>query len=282
VHELTADVVCQGLLFPEGPRWRDDRLWFSDILDGAVKTVTPEGVVERAVEIEHPSGLGWLPDGRLLVVGMNDRVLWRIEADGKAVVHADLTGMARAACNDMVVDGEGNAYLGAYDLAIGERSDDMAQGKVVLVRPTGEATVVADRMKFPNGMVITPDGGTLVIGESGAFALTAFPIRGDATLGERRTFATLEHPPDGICLDAAGGVWAADPIGDGAYRYEDGGARTHHVSTGRKCLAVALGGSGRTTLFLATVESHGFAEAREQQAGWIQSCPVEVGGGGWP
>jgi sugar lactone lactonase YvrE len=282
VQELTATTVCEGVLFPEGPRWRGDRLWFSDILGGAVRTVTPAGVLETAAEIEHPSGLGWLPDGRLLVVGMDDRVLWRIEPDGGRAVHADLTGLARAACNDMVVDGNGNAYLGAYDLAIGERAEDMAQGKVVLVRPTGEAVVVADRMKFPNGMVVTPDGSTLIVGESGAFALVAFPIRPDGTLGERRTFAQLEHPPDGICLDAAGGVWAADPLGDGAYRYEDGGARTHHVAAGRSTLAVALGGEGRRTLFLATVQSHSFAEAREQKAGWIQACPVEVGGAGWP
>jgi sugar lactone lactonase YvrE len=182
----------------------------------------------------------------------------------------------------MVVDAEGHAYLGAYDLAIGDRTGDPDQGKVVLVRPSGEAVVVAEHMRFPNGMVITTDGGTLVVAESGAAALTAFPILPDRTLGERRTFTSMDHPPDGICIDTEGGVWVANPIGDGASRYEDGGTRTHHVSTGRKCLAVALGGPGRRTLFLATVESHGFAEAREQRAGWIQSCPVEVGGGGWP
>jgi sugar lactone lactonase YvrE len=280
--DRTTSVLCAGLVFPEGPRWRDDRLWFSDIRDGAVKTVTPDGVVERRVEVSYPSGLGWLPDGRLLVVGMEDRVLWRIEPDGTRVVHADLTGVARAACNDMVVDVDGNAYLGAYDLPIGQGVSDPDQGKLVLVRPDGRAEVVASHLRFPNGMVVTPDGATLVLAESGGRRLVAFERRDDATLGEPWTWAELTYPPDGICLDADLGVWVANPIGDGANRVVEGGEITDRVTTGSPTLAVALGGPDRTTLHLATATSPRFEEAQADPAGRIDIVEVATPAAGWP
>jgi sugar lactone lactonase YvrE len=282
VTDHVASVLCTGLVFPEGPRWRGDRLWFSDIRDGAVKTVTPDGTVERQVEVSHPSGLGWLPDGRLLVIGMEDRVLWRVEADGSLVVHADLTELARAACNDMVVDADGNAYLGAYDIAIGQGVSDPDQGKLVLVRPDGRAEVAAGRLRFPNGMVITPDGATLILAESGGRRLVGFDRHADGTLGSPRTWAELTYPPDGICLDADGGVWVANPIGDGASRVLEGGEITDQVTTGSPTLAVALGGADRTTLHLATASSPRFEEAQANPAGRIDVAPVAVPAAGWP
>ncbi len=282
VVEQTTSVLCGGLVFPEGPRWRDDRLWFSDIRGGAVLTVTPDGTVERRVEVSHPSGLGWLPDGRLLVVGMEDRVLWRVEHDGTLVVHADLTDLARSACNDMVVDVEGNAYLGGYDLPIGHSVSDPDQGKLILVRPDGSAEIIARQLRFPNGMVITPDATTLILAESGGRRLVAFDRRDDATLGEPRTWAELSYPPDGICLDADHGVWVANPIGDGAARVIEGGEITDRVTTGSPTLAVALGGPARTTLHLATATSPRFEEAQANPAGRIDVVEVAIPAAGWP
>ena len=283
MQELTATTVCEGVLFPEGPRWRGDRLWFSDILGGAVRTVTPAGVLETAAEVEHPSGLGWLPDGRLLVVGMNDRVLWRIEPDGGRAVHADLTGLARAACNDMVVDGNGNAYLGAYDLAIGERAEDMAQGKVVLVRPTGEAVVVAERMKFPNGMVVTPDNKTLIVSESFTGKLLAFDVADDGALARRRVWAE-GLAPDGICLDAGGAIWTATWQNE-CVRVAEGGEILDRIQLDRPCFATMLGGPRRCTLFMMATRFLGpdkFDEMLAARTGQILVADVRTPGAGWP
>jgi sugar lactone lactonase YvrE len=110
----TARVLVEGLYFGEGPRWHDGRLWFSDFYDHAVKSMDTNGAVRIELEIDdQPSGLGWLPDGRLLVVAMHRMQLLRLDADGLKV-HADLSGIATYHANDMVVDRHGRAYVGNF------------------------------------------------------------------------------------------------------------------------------------------------------------------------
>jgi sugar lactone lactonase YvrE len=252
--EARTRTLLDGLRFPEGPRWRDGRLWFSDMHDGRVIAVDLAGRAETVVEVpEQPSGLGWLPDGRLLVVSMKDRRLLRLDPGGLIEV-ADLSPYATFHCNDMVVDARGRAYVGnfGFDLHGGARP---VPADLVLVEPNGRVRVVAEKLAFPNGAVITPDGKTLVIGESFAARLTAFDVAEDGSLSNRRTWARLERAvPDGICLDADGAIWVASPVSAEVLRVCEGGAVTRRVPVETQAFACALGGPELRTLFVCTAE----------------------------
>jgi len=182
--------VVDGLAFPEGPRWHEDRLFFSDQHAHQVLALDSGGNVEEIVRVEQqPSGLGWTPDGRLLIVSMLDRRLLRLDHGGpdgaRLSVVADLSALATFHCNDMVVAADGRAYVGnfGFDLDAGESP---RPATLVMVEPDGAAAIVAEEMRFPNGTVITPDGRTLIVGESVAGCLTAFTIEPDGTLSNRR------------------------------------------------------------------------------------------------
>jgi len=276
------DTLLEGLTFPEGPRWRDGRLCFSDFYSHRVLTVDLDGASATVVEVPaQPSGLGWTPDGRLLVVSMLDRRLLRLDADGLAAV-ADLSGLATGPCNDMVVDAAGRAYVGnfGYDRHAGQPPRDACLARV---DPDGAVTAVADRMMFPNGSVITEDGSTLIVAETHARRLTAFDLAADGTLANRRVFADLgEGYPDGICLDEKGAIWFADPRRKGVYRVREGGRVEQTISTGdRGAYACMLGGADRRTLFVCTSAASGPAATRET-AGRIEVARVEVPGAGLP
>ncbi|HUQ56201.1 SMP-30/gluconolactonase/LRE family protein, partial [Lentzea sp.] len=236
-------VLRDGLRFGEGPRrGPDGRLYYSDFYDLEVRALDlATGEEELVCTVPgQPSGLGWLPDGRLLVVSMTDRRVLRLEPDGELVEHADLGGIATFHANDMLVDAEGRAYVGnfGFDLhaAIAEggeapmlEPDWVAPGTpLALVRPDGTATVAAEDLKFPNGMGFLPDG-TLVVAETLAFGLTAFDVAADGALSNRRVWANLrEHfvAPDGIAADDEGGVWVAPALQPFALRVTEGGEVT--------------------------------------------------------
>lgn len=275
-------VLLDGLHFPEGPRWHEGRLWFSDFYAHEVVAVDPQGRRESMVTVpEQPSGLGWLPDGRLLVVSMKDRRVMRLDPDGLKV-HADLSGLAAFNCNDMVVDADGRAYVGnfGFNHYIGETPKGAA---LVRVDPDGTASVAADGLMFPNGTVITPDGGTLIIGETRAGRLTAFDRAADGTLSNRRVWADLgTNVPDGICLDAEGAVWVADPRNNVVLRVREGGAVTDRVPTGDLgAFACMLGGDDRRTLYVCTAKMSG-PRAAEIRSGRIEFVRVDVPGAGLP
>src|SRR5207244_2001992 len=179
-----------------------------DMGQAAVFATDVDGNLERIVSVAaRPSGLGWLPDGRMLVVSMGERKLLRME-NGDLVEHADLSSLVSADCNDMVVDGRGNAYVGNAGFDLRERPPKVRPAEVVLVTPDGAARVVDDEVVFPNGSVVTPDGTTLIVAESFGNKLTAFDILEDGSLSSRRTWAELpERARHGICLDADGRVW---------------------------------------------------------------------------
>jgi len=278
------ETLLDGLCFPEGPRWRPEpgKLWFSDMHAGRVMTVDLDGRAETIVEVAaEPSGLGWLPDGRLLVVSMQDRRLLRLDPQGLVEV-ADLAPFATYHCNDMVVDSRGRAYVGNFGFDFHARAE-MKLANLVLVHPDGRAQVAASDLLFPNGTVITPDGRTLVVGESFGARLTAFDVADDGTLSNRRVWAQLEKAvPDGICLDAEGAVWVASPVGHEVLRVREGGEVTHRIPVETQAVACMLGGPERRTLFLCTAKSFDPPETRAERAGRIEVVEVEVPGAGWP
>lgn len=279
---LTTTVFLEGLRFPEGPRWHDDQLYFSDQHAGRVLSLTPAGVLTEVVAVEHrPSGLGWDPDGRLLVVSMDDRKLLRFDEARLSEV-ADLSGLAPWHCNDMVVDAVGRAYIGnfGFDLDAGEAPTSTG---VIRVDLDGSAHLAAADLRFPNDTVITPDGATLIIGESFGGCLTAFDVAPDGELSNRRVWAKLDGAvPDGICLDAEGAIWSACPVSGRVVRVREGGEVTDVVTVDRRgAYACMLGGPERTTLYVCTADASNPAETGGLR-GAIEICDVTVPGAGRP
>ena len=269
--------LLTGLRFPEAPRWRGDRLYFSDMHAGEVRTVDLAGKSELVVRVpEEPSGLGWLPDGTLLVVSMHDRKLMRVDA-GKLAVVADLSPLAPFHCNDMVVDARGRAYIGNFgsDIALGGAPVPTC---LILVEPGGRARVVAKDLVFPNGAVITRDGRTLIVAETFVSRLTAFDIADDGSLSNRRIWAELGAAmPDGICLDAENAVWVASPFSREILRVGEGGTVHERIATERLPIACALGGSDGLTLFVLTAEHFEPAKTVDR-SGRIEIVEVAVPG----
>lgn len=276
-------VLLDGLIFLEGPRWYDGKLWFSDMFAGKVMTVDLSGNSTVVTQVaERPSGLGFLPDGRLLIVSMQNRQLLRLDRDGLKTA-ADLSSFAVGNTNDMVVDVQGRAYIGhfGYDLFSGE---DPQPATLLLVTPDGQVCEVADNLEFPNGTVISPDGKTLIVAETFGKRLTAFSIADDGSLTDRRVFAQFpEETPDGICLDAEGAVWVSSFESGEFVRVKDGGAITDRIPVpGKRAVACALGGPGRQTLFLLTAETTLEELAQGKSIGRVETVQVEVPGAGLP
>jgi len=290
--------LLRGFHFTEGPRWHDGALWFSDIhgrrvlrapIDGE-DAIGPAAVVAEMAD-DRPSGLGWLPDGRLLVVAMHSQCLMRLEPDGELVVHADLSGIARGTINDMVVAPDGTAYVGdmAVPMFIEERIEP-GRGQTIRVDPDGSATAVADDLAVPNGHALSADGTTLIVAESLGGCLTAFTVTPGGSLTDRRTFAAPASAPgydgvtpDGICLDADGAVWVADVRGWRAIRVLEGGEITDVVTCdGLRPVACVLGGVDRRTLLLCVADSVSARVAERETSSGFDALRVPVAGAGAP
>jgi sugar lactone lactonase YvrE len=280
------EVLLDGLCFPEGPRWRDGVLWFSDMHADQVMTVDLAGEAKVVLEIpEHPSGLGWLPDNRLLVVSMTNRRVLMADANGYRT-HADLGELTEHDCNDMVVDGRGNAYVGnfGFDLAAYRAGEVKAIAtRLVLVTPDGHARKVGGPVWFPNGAVITPDGGTLIVGETFGNRLTAFDIQDDGSLINQRIWSEFEHiRPDGITLDADGAIWTSSPGSHAVYRIAQGGEILETIELQQQSFACMLGGNDGRTLFILTANSAEREKCRAQRVGRIEITTVDVPRAGLP
>jgi sugar lactone lactonase YvrE len=289
------EVLVAGLVFPECPRWHDDRLWLSDMHAHVVLGADLNGRTETIAELpDKPGGLGFLPDGAAAVVAMRSRQIYRIDKAGTLDEHADLTSVSAGQANDMVVDALGRAYVGQTALRTPIRDHARhPQDQVVLVDVDGTVRVVADGLNAPNGMVITPDARTLIVAETWGDRLTAFDIAADGSLGRRRMFARLESSPDGICLDEQGAIWVSYPLAGKFQRVLQGGAVTAELAApdGHSGMACCLGGPNRRTLFLAVTSYnaaevhtlHDFAADKTSTAkGWIYVTEVPVAGAGWP
>ena len=284
----------EGLYFGEGPRWHDGALWLSDFFQYAVLRVRLDGHVEKIVDVPNrPSGLGWLPDGRLLVVSMTDRKVMRLDSDGLKV-HADLSSIATWHCNDMIVDDRGRAYVGNFgfdlDTFLAENGVEAAladpgppRAVIARVDPDGSVHVAAEELKFPNGCVLTPDGRTMIVAETLGLRLTAFDVAPDGTLSNRRVWApTGAVAPDGICLDAEGAIWVSNPLGTEIIRVAHGGEVLDRVATSQPSFACMLGGTDRTTLFVVTAPTSVAHEAAGASRGRIERIDVPVPGAGRP
>lgn len=274
--------LLDGIYFGEGPRWRDGHLYLSDFYAHEVLKVDLDGNRERVAHVPNqPSGLGWLPDGTMLIVSMKDRKLLKL-TDAGPVEYADLSSVAGYHCNDMIVSAEGRAYVGNFGYDHYTEPEEKT-ANLARVDPDGSVHCAATDLKFPNGSVITPDGKTLVVGETRGNRLTAWDIGLDGGLSNRRVWADLgPNFPDGICLDEEGAIWVADPRLKETIRVREGGEITHRIPTGdHGSFACMLGGADRKTLFICTAPGSG-PGAAEAPKGRVEYCRVDVPGAGLP
>lgn len=268
------NLLTDGGSFFEGPRWRDDRWWVSDFYRHGVYTVTTDGLVEKVLDApQQSSGLGWLPDGSLVWVSMVDRKVMRRSPDGETSVYADLSGHATGHVNDLVAANDGNVWVGNFGFDLMEGAD-LQPAKLMRIDPEGKLSVAAEDLYFPNGMVITPDQKTLVVGETFGNRMTAFTIADDGELYDRRDWAEfgprpapgpradmlkqLSIGPDGCCLDAEGQIWIADAFNQRCIRVAEGGEITDEIKApeGQGVFACMLGDTdGRTLLMCCAPDS---------------------------
>lgn len=247
------ELVVDKLVFPEGLRWHQQSLWFSDMWDYRVIRLGPGNNCETmAIVPNRPSGLGFLRDGTPIVVSMTDRCLYKIQ-DGKLHQYVDLSQIAKGDANDMLVDPNDGIYVGnfGYDLFGGA---DFATTELIYVDHGRNVRAVADDMTFPNGMVLLNDGTTLVVAETWANRLTAYTRQVDGSLTDKRSFADLgSRTPDGICVDCEDGVWVSSFATGEFVRVVDGGRVTDVVNVpGKRAVACALGGVDGKSLYCAT------------------------------
>ncbi len=248
--------LLEDIAFPESPRWHDGRLWFSDWTARQVIALSPNGESEVITEVDaFPFSIDWLPEGPLLVTA--GQMILRMEPGGSLTTHADLSQLTQFGLNEIVVDGQGNAYVNGpgFDMMAGA---DFAPGIVAVLRTDGTADVIADDVAFPNGMAVTPDGSTLIVADSYGKQLIGFEINEDGNSSDRRIWADLgDGVPDGICLDVEGAVWYADVPNRRCVRVAEGGEVLQTVDHDRGCFACMLGGPDGSTLFIAAQEWSG-------------------------
>ncbi len=292
----TVRTLAEGIYFGEGPRWHEGRLWFSDFYAHAVKSVSLEGDLRTELELDdQPSGLGWMPDGSLLVVKMQRREVWRRWPDGRFERHADIADQSAFMCNDMVVDELGRSYVGnfGFDLeaAMRERGPagvmaDHPTTVLALVQADGAVSDAApgERFSFPNGMVITPDGATFIVAETFAGRLTALDIGADGSLSNRREWApTTPRLPDGICLNASGAVWIANPLAPECALIAAGGEVLEVIETdGLNCYACMLGGPAGRHLFMLVARPADAETMAKVPRGKVLVTEVGVARADWP
>ncbi len=290
--------VLTGFSYLECPRWHENRIWFSDFYTHQVLSAREDGSdLRQEAEVPgQPSGLGWLPDGRMLVISQHDNRLLRREPDGSLVTHADLSAHVTGEPNDMVVDDRGRAFAGnfGFDLMAGAPVEPTV---LLRIDPDGTVTQVADDMWFPNGSVITDDG-VLLVDETFGNRITAFDLADDGTLANRRVWAAfgelpterdlqpalgqLSVAPDGCGLDAEGALWIADALGGRVLRVREGGEIAEELPVGNGVFACMLGGEDGRTLFLCSAPDFDRTARSAAREANLLAARVDVPHGGRP
>lgn len=273
--------LLTGLALGESPRWHQGRVWFADWGASELIAVTPDGSHEVVEEIaSFPFCLDFTPDGRLLVVSAAANALLVRAGPGSLQTYADVSSLSTRPWNDITVDPAGRAYVNNIGFDFG--TEEPGPGFVAVVRPDGSAEVVAEDLAFPNGMLVTADGSTLVVAESYAARLTAFDIAADGTLHNRRVWADLgaDAAPDGICLDAEGAIWFAEVPGRRCVRVREGGEVLQQIDLELSCFACVLGGPDGRTLFVTAAAWPEAMDPTGPRTGQLLAVPVDVPGPG--
>lgn len=280
--ETSLITLLDGGRYFEGPRWHDGRLWFVDCMARTLLSVNLAGERQQHASFDDtPCGTGVLPDGRIVVLTMNKKQLFTF-ADGRLAPYADLTAIAKGTIDDMIVDGQGRAWVGDLGFHMPPPPDRGAVSRIILVMPDGSARVVAEGLRFPNGIAVSADHTRLVVAEMDGGTLADYDIAADGALRLRGRIGRMQAP-DGICLDREGAVWVASFTEDAFIRIGRNGEEIRRIAVpGRRALACVLGGPDRKTLFcLSAVTS--YEELRQRQStSRIDVVAVETEGSGYP
>jgi sugar lactone lactonase YvrE len=271
-------VICQGFTFIEGPRWYQGALWFSDFYDEAVFRVVPGETPEKVVTVpQQPSGLGWLPNGDLLISSMLDKTLYRWSENQGLKKYADVSAIAERRINDMLVDPSGRAWVGNFGF-VHQDGESIAPGTLARVDTDQSVHAAANDLLFANGMVLVNGGKTLIVAETYRGCLTAFDIESTGDLVNRRLWAQLPDGdvPDGICVDEEDAIWVASPTTGSVLRLLEGGEVTDSIQTGRKAIACALGGNNGRTLFVSSSESTDRDICLDRRSASIEAFEVTI------
>jgi sugar lactone lactonase YvrE len=280
---MTLRCVLDGGRYFEGPRWLDGRLWFVDCMERTLLSLSPSGTREQHTTFDDdtPCGTGILPDGRLVVLTMHRKRLLTY-ADGRLSLYADLSGIAAGAIDDMIIDGRGRAYVGDLGFDMPPPPDRGAPGRIIVVMPDGTARVVAEGLRFPNGIAVSADHRRLVVAEMDGGCLADYDIAPNGDLTFRGRFGNMKSP-DGICLDQEGAVWVAAFEDDAFIRLDTKGRELQRIEVpGRRALACVLGGPERRTLFCLSAATS-YEELRQRKSSSrIDAVEVEIAGAGYP
>jgi sugar lactone lactonase YvrE len=281
-EKRTLNRLLDGGQYFEAPRWRNDRLWLVDCMARTLLSLGLSGQREQHATFDDtPCGTGFLPDGGLVVLTMLRKQLL-VYRDDKLSLYADLSSIATGTIDDMIIDGLGRAWVGDLGFDLPPPPDRGAVGRVILVTPDGPARVVAEGLRFPNGIAVSPDNRRLVVAEMDGTCLADYDIAADGALTFRRRLGSFKDP-DGICLDADGAVWVASFNEDAFIPLDRDGHELERLAVpGRRAVACALGGPRRRTLFCLSAEtSHEEMRQRKSRA-YVDTVEVEVPGAGYP
>jgi sugar lactone lactonase YvrE len=275
--------VLDGGRYFEGPRWHCGRLWFVDCLDRTLLSLDASGKCEQHAKFEDdtPCGLGVLPDGKLIVLTMFRKRLMTY-ADGRLSLYADLSRIATGTIDDMIVDGLGRAYVGDLGFDLPPPPDRGAVGRIILATPDGATRIVADGLRFPNGIAVSADNTRLIVAEMDGECLAEYDIEAGGGLNFRRRFGSMKAP-DGICLDHEGAVWVASFDEDAFIRVNRDGRESQRIELpGRRAIACVLGGSQRRTLFCLSAATSPEELRQRKSSARIDAVDVEIPGAGYP
>jgi len=285
MKDLEAELAVDGFVLGEGPRWHQGKLWFSDIFGETVYSFHEDTGLTVEARVDRPSGLGWLPDGSLLIAilaredGMDVRgpaVLSRAD-QGRVATVVELDDN-NTSFNDMVTLPSGRSYLNLY------HGGQFGKDELLLVEPDGSSRVVVSDLFHPNGMAVTEDGRTILMCETHNGHITSFSIDSDGSLFGKETFAKDLELPDGLCLDAEGAVWIGSLFASEFLRITEGGTVTHRVRVPAPYWALApmLGGPDRRTLYLLAADTDPARALQQDSHGYLYRVRVDVPGAGCP
>jgi sugar lactone lactonase YvrE len=281
--QIKLNTVHDGGCYFEGPRWHAGRLWFVDCMARTLLSLAPSGECEQHAKFDDdtPCGLGVLPDGRIIVLTMFRKRLLAYRA-GELSLYADLSGIATGTIDDMIVDGLGRAYVGDLGFDLPPPEGRGAVGRIILVMPNGAARIVADGLRFPNGIAVSADNSRLVVAEMDGECLAEYDVKADGGLRFRGRFGNMKSP-DGICLDREGAVWVAAFEEDAFMRLDRSGRELQRIEVpGRRALACVLGGPERRTLYCLSAATS-YEELRQgKSSSRIDVIEVEIPGAGNP
>lgn len=278
------ELLARGLTWPEAPRWAQGSLWISDVHNFRLARIGRDGSATTVCQIEgRPSGMDFAADGSLLLATALGRELVVVDAAaGSATAVADLSGLAKAALNDLVTHPDGWSWVGDTGFMFGV-DEPTRSGSVIAYHPVHGARTVAENLFFPNGMAISPDGSTLYLSETFGRCIRAFDIGSQGALGRPRLYAELPGSPDGLCLDAEGCLWVPLLFEGEFVRISPKGEVVERIAfPGMSAIACVLGGENRSTLFLCVCRVDRSVADAPIRKGEIHTVRAPASGAGRP